>query len=180
MGYAVKPHCFGRQSGEHHGVQYKSTKEGWMTRALFQEWLDDLNERMKKEGCHVLLLLDNAFSHCAEKLLTNAEVEMLPPNTTSVLQPRDSGVIACLKPHFQRRQGCHSVDVKDNFIDDEEKSTKDLYEVEVVQAMHWCRDAWDSLTQSTIANCLKYTGIIPEDLYELIQGIANVRLESTQ
>nr|CCA23137.1 putative CENPB/ARS binding proteinlike protein [Albugo laibachii Nc14] len=48
VGSAVKSRCFGRQSREHHGVQYKSTNKGWMTCALFQEWLDELNERMKK------------------------------------------------------------------------------------------------------------------------------------
>nr|CCA23461.1 PREDICTED: similar to Tigger transposable elementderived protein 6 putative [Albugo laibachii Nc14] len=151
-----------------------------MTRALFQEWLDELNERMKKEGRHILLLLDNASAHCAEKLLSNVEIEMLPPNTTSVLQTMDAGVIACLKAYFHRRQGCHAVDVADSVIDDEEKCTKDIYKVDVLQAMHWCRDAWESVTQSTTENCWKHTGIIPEDLYELIQGIANVHLKSTQ
>ena len=63
LGSAVKPRCFGRQSGEHHGVQYKSTKKGWLTRDLFQEWLNVLNERMKKEARHILLLLDNASAH---------------------------------------------------------------------------------------------------------------------
>nr|CCA26652.1 AlNc14C399G11353 [Albugo laibachii Nc14] len=105
---------------------------------------------------------------------------MLPPNTTSVLHPMYSGVIACLKAYFHRRQGCHAVDVADSVIDDEERSTKDIYKVDVLQAMHWCRDAWESVTQSTIAKCWNHTGIIPEDLYELIQGIANVRLESTK
>nr|CCA20951.1 AlNc14C108G6279 [Albugo laibachii Nc14] len=109
-----------------------------MTRALFQEWLDEinelneLNEHMKIEDRHVLLLLDNAFAHCAEKLLSNVEIEMLPPNTTS---------------------GCPAADVAASVIDDDEKSTKDIYKVDVLQAMHWCRDAWDSMTQSAIANC---------------------------
>ena len=92
----------------------------------------------------------------------------------------DVGVISCLKACFRRRQGCQAVDVADSVIDDEEKSAEDIYKVEILQAMHWCRDARDSLTQSTIANCWKHTGIIPEYLYELIQGIANVRLESTK
>nr|CCA19947.1 PREDICTED: similar to Tigger transposable elementderived protein 6 putative [Albugo laibachii Nc14] len=110
VGSAVKPHCFGRQSGEHHG-----------------EWLNELNERMKKEGRQIMLLLDNASAHCTEKLLSNVEIEMLPPNTTSVLQPMDAGVIACLKAYFHRRQGCHDVDVADSFIDNKEKITKDIY-----------------------------------------------------
>nr|CCA22268.1 hypothetical protein TRIADDRAFT_5525 [Albugo laibachii Nc14] len=135
VGSAVKQRCFGRQSGEHHG-----------------EWLDELNERMKKEARHILLLLDNASAHCGEKLLSNVEIEMLPPNTTSVLQPMDAGVIACLKAYFHPRQGCHAVDEADSVIDDEVKSTKDIYKVDFLQAMHWCSDAWESVTRSTIAN----------------------------
>nr|CCA20221.1 PREDICTED: similar to tigger transposable element derived 4 putative [Albugo laibachii Nc14] len=151
-----------------------------MTRSLLQEWLDELKERMKKDGHHVLLLFDKASVRCAEKIRSNVEIEMLPPKTTSVLQPMDAGVIACLKAYFHRSQGCHAVDVADSVIDDKEKSTKVIYKVEVLQAIHWCRNAWESVTQSTIANCWKHTGIIPEDLYDLIQGIANVRLEITQ
>nr|CCA18001.1 hypothetical protein TRIADDRAFT_5525 [Albugo laibachii Nc14] len=151
----------------------------WSAIKEHKKGLDELNERTMKGGRHILLLLDNASAHCAEKLLSNVEIMMLPSNTTSVLQPMDADVIACLKAYFHLRQGCHAVDVADSVIDDEEKSTKDIYKVDVLQAMHWCRDVWESVTQSTIANCWKHTGIIPEDQYELIQGIANVRLEST-
>nr|CCA27204.1 hypothetical protein TRIADDRAFT_5525 [Albugo laibachii Nc14] len=125
----IKPRCFGRQSGEHHG-----------------EWLDELNERMKKEGRHVLILLDNTSAYGAEKHLSNVKIEMLPPKTTLVLQKMEAGVIACLKAYFHRMQGCHAVDVNDSIIDDEQKSTKDIYKVDVQQAMHWCRDAWESVT----------------------------------
>ena len=92
----------------------------------------------------------------------------------------DADVIACLKAYFHRRKGCHAFDVADSVIDNEEKSPKDIYKVDVLHTMHWFRDAWESVTQSTTENCWQHTGIIPEDLYELIQGIANVRFESTQ
>nr|CCA15822.1 AlNc14C15G1712 [Albugo laibachii Nc14] len=96
---------------------------------------------MKKKGRHVLLLLDNDSAHCAEKLLSNVEIEMLPPKTTSVLQTMDAGVIACIKAYFHRMQGRHAVDVADSIIDDEEKSTNDFNKFDVLQAMHWRRDA---------------------------------------
>nr|CCA18857.1 PREDICTED: similar to Tigger transposable elementderived protein 6 putative [Albugo laibachii Nc14] len=135
---------------------------------------------MQKEGRHLLLILDSASAHCTQTLLINVEIDMLPPNTTSVLQPMDAGLISCLKECFRRKQGCHMFDVVGSVIDHEEKSAEDIYKVDVLQAMHWCRDAWEYVTQSTIANCWKQTGIIPEDLYELTQGIANVRLESAR
>ena len=66
---------------------------------------------------------------------------MLSPNTTSVLQPMEAGVIACLKAYFHRRRGCHAVDVADSVIDNEEERPKDIYKVDVLHAMHCCRDA---------------------------------------
>ena len=96
--------------------------------ALYQEWMDELNERMKKEGRHDLLLLDNASAHCAETLLSNVEIEMLPLNTTSVPHPMD------------------------------------VDEMHFLQDMHWCRDALEYGTYSTITNGWKHTAIIQEDL----------------
>jgi hypothetical protein len=44
------------------------------------------------------LLLDNASSHNAENIptLSNIKVHFLPPNTTSILQPLDQGIIYSL------------------------------------------------------------------------------------
>nr|CCA18388.1 PREDICTED: tigger transposable element derived 6like putative [Albugo laibachii Nc14] len=111
-----------------------------MTRALFQEWVDELNERMKKEGCHVLLLLDNASAHCTETLLRNVEIEMLSPNTILVLQPMDAGVISYLKAWFHRSKGCRAVEAAYSVIDDEEKRGGFLQSGRPA-GYAWCRDA---------------------------------------
>ena len=76
----------------------------------------------------------------------------------------DAGVISCHKACFRRGQGCYAVNEAYSVIDDEEKSEEDIYKVDILQAMHWCRDAWESGTQSTIANCWKHKGIIPHKL----------------
>jgi hypothetical protein len=60
---------------------------------LFEAWLLEFNEKMKKENRHVFLLIDNAGGHNISlelrNKLTNVEVFYLPTNTTSVLQPLD-------------------------------------------------------------------------------------------
>lgn len=48
----------------------------------------------------VLLLMDNAPSNKPPKL-SDIEVVMLPPNTTSKLQPLDAGVIQSFKEHYR-------------------------------------------------------------------------------
>ncbi len=38
-------------------------KNAWMTMTIFEAWLLEFNEKMKKENRHVLLLIDNAGGH---------------------------------------------------------------------------------------------------------------------
>jgi hypothetical protein len=46
-------------------------------------------------------LLDNCSSHKIEGLdLLNVDVHFLPPNTTSKIQPMDSGIIMSFKKHY--------------------------------------------------------------------------------
>ena len=50
----------------------------------------------------VLLLLDNAGGHPDELYYEGVKVEFLPPNTTSVLQPMDQGIIRAFKALYTR------------------------------------------------------------------------------
>jgi len=51
--------------------------------------------------------LSHTFEHLDPPLL---EVCPLPPNTTSNLQPLDSGIISSFKRHYRRRQMQHAID----------------------------------------------------------------------
>ena len=51
----------------------------------------------------VLLLLDNAPSHSTDLSHPNVQIEFLPPNTTSLLQPLDQGIIAAFKAYYIRK-----------------------------------------------------------------------------
>ena len=75
-----------------------------MLTTLFQEWLQEFDYQVgiKHNKQHVLLLLDNCTSYKLENLtLENVEVYFLPPNTTSKLQPMDSGIIMSFKKHYR-------------------------------------------------------------------------------
>ena len=50
----------------------------------------------------VLLLLDNAGGHPADLDYEGVRVEFLPPNTTSLIQPMDQGVIRAFKALYTR------------------------------------------------------------------------------
>ena len=61
---------------------------------------------MKEQKRNVILLVDNAgghnMSHKLVELLTNVKVYFLPPNTTSVIQPMDQGIIAAFKCYYRK------------------------------------------------------------------------------
>ncbi|RHY18022.1 hypothetical protein DYB32_010449 [Aphanomyces invadans] len=71
----------------------------WMTGSIFNSFLASLNERMAAQDRNVLLLVDNVPPHTADEatVLPNVQLKMLPPNTTTHLQPQDAGIIASFK-----------------------------------------------------------------------------------
>jgi serine/threonine protein phosphatase PrpC len=85
---------------------------------IFEAWLLEFNEKMKKENRHVLLLIDNAGGHNISlelrNKLTNVEVSNLPANTTSVLQPLDQGIIRTFKLYYRKLLVEYLLDLNDN------------------------------------------------------------------
>lgn len=73
-----------------------------MTTKLFADWLVDLNQMMQKQQWNILLCLDNAPSHPSNTPLTNIELLFFPPNTTSVVQPLDQGVIHAFTVQYRK------------------------------------------------------------------------------
>ena len=71
-----------------------------MTRALFEDWMRKLNRRMRLESRHVALLVDNCPAHPFIEM-SDVEFIFLPPNTKSVTQPIDAGIIKNLKFHYR-------------------------------------------------------------------------------
>ena len=66
-----------------------------MTTEIMQEVLQMLDKKVIAEGRNVLLFLDNAPSQAdiLQEGLKNIKLEFLPINTTSRLQPCDTGII---------------------------------------------------------------------------------------
>ena len=73
-------------------VTYRFNKKAWMTTAIFEEWLQSVNNRMKRERRKILMFLDNAPSH-PNKDRSNVKLLFLPPNLSSLIQPLDQGII---------------------------------------------------------------------------------------
>ena len=93
------PNCLRGISKNSLPVWYYWNSKAWMQRSIFKHYLERVNSIMREKGRQIILLLDNASSHNSDNIsnLSNVKVHFFPPNTTSVLQPLDQGIIYSLK-----------------------------------------------------------------------------------
>jgi len=71
-----------------------------MTGVLFTEWLLCIDVDMKKANRKILMFVDDCTAHNNIPHLENIRIHFLPPNTTSVLQPLDQGIITNFKTMY--------------------------------------------------------------------------------
>ncbi|XP_054726261.1 tigger transposable element-derived protein 1-like [Anastrepha obliqua] len=101
-------------------IHWTANKKAWMTSAIFTEWFQKyfisevrLYMNAKCLEFKVPLILDNAPCH---PLLEHPNVQFcyLPPNTTSLIQPLDQGIIATFKKYYIKRSFQYVVDKLDH------------------------------------------------------------------
>ncbi len=156
IGHHRKPRCFKNVWWHRAYCSYFYNKTAWMTMNIFESWLLEFNEKMKKENRHVLLLIDNAGGHNKslelKNKLTNVEVSYLPANTTSVLQPLDQGIIRTFKVYYRKLLVEYLLDLSDN--------EKEYTPITTTQTIINIYKAWRKVNESTIVNCWRKAGIL--------------------
>ncbi|XP_064103313.1 tigger transposable element-derived protein 1-like [Macrobrachium nipponense] len=90
-------------------VYWMSNKKAWITKALTLDWfvncfIPQVKLYLAENGLpfKVLLLMDCAGGHAMDLHYKGVQVEFLPPNTTSLIQPMDQGVIRAFKALYTR------------------------------------------------------------------------------
>ena len=162
IGKSKQPRAFRRKSSKQLGILYHSNQSAWMTALIFQDWLKKLDAKMSRAKRNILLLLDNAPSHIVTNLeLVSITVTFLPPNTTSVMQPMDAGIIAAFKKRYRHFQ------VQSALLAEAVGTTNNIYKVDILQAIRWCQDAWQMIQPSAIENCWRHTGLVLGDVASL-------------
>jgi hypothetical protein len=120
---------------------------------------------MAARGNNILLLVDNAPGHRISQLeYSNVKIEFLLPNTTSCLQPMDAGIIHSFKANYRRRWV--------QWRTDEIEASRFDSRLDIDAAVFMITRAWDAVSESTIANCWRKTGIVPSsDVSSVLQSI---------
>jgi hypothetical protein len=91
-------------------VIWTSNRKAWVTQDVFMDWYTDYFCPTVHHYCgennyprRMWLLLSNAPGHLPNigkiRMTVDLKVEYLPPNTSSLLQPMDQGIIANLKAY---------------------------------------------------------------------------------
>ena len=150
IGKSKSPRCF---RGASLPVDYEANKSAWMTSAIFSNWLRAWDKELCLAKKKILLLVDNCAAHPEVEELTNIRLEFFPPNTTSVLQPCDQGVINAVKAHYRRRICQQTLDC----LEEENRAmAMDLAKkTTLLEAILMLNAAWSDLSALSIINCWK-------------------------
>ena len=150
IGKFQNPRCF--RGVKALPIDYDANKKAWMTTELYEKWLVSFDRKMKREKRKALLFVDNCSAHDASSLRLEAvTVRKLPPNTTSVLQPMDQGIINNFKVYYRKR-------IVQRLIVNIESEDPD--KITVKDAIDMVDYAWRQVKKETIANCFRKAGFV--------------------
>lgn len=154
IGKAAQPRAFKRLNGKALPVMWKSNKKAWMTGDIMTEWLQQFDRKIGHQKRKILLFLDNAGSHPQNLKLKNIKILFLPPNTTSICQPLDQGIIKNFKVFYRTFILKHILSRMDGI-----KSTAELSKsIDLLEAIYFIKNAWEQVSPSTIKNCFLKAG----------------------
>ena len=100
-------------------VYWMNNPKAWITKSLASDWFHRNFILEARAYLHSLgmefkvLLMDNAGGHPVDLHYDGVTIEFLPPNTTSLIQPMDQGVIRAFKALYTKNAVQHLVSAMD-------------------------------------------------------------------
>lgn len=181
IGKSKNPRCFKNLNVSRLSVLYRANSNAWMTAAIFSEWLANWDLELQKSGRKILLLIDNATCHPTCTNFETIQVEFLPPNTTSLIQPLDMGIIKNLKVHHRSELVAYILQIIDDKLIPETATAKDVSgKVTLLQAIQFAADSWRKVSGTTCANCFPRCGfkagtseVVEEEEELILQRVSN-------
>ena len=119
-----------------------------MTRKIHHKIMTKFNNQMRAAGHHVLYVCDNASSHQVKEYL-HIKFLMLPPNSTSILQPLDQGIILSVKSRYKKK-------LVERYLMSVENNTNAnalLKQLDIVAVTNMVHHSWNETTSMIIQNC---------------------------
>ncbi|XP_072000501.1 tigger transposable element-derived protein 1-like [Engystomops pustulosus] len=170
-------------------VIWRANSKAWVTGAIFEDWFLNHFAPAVKHYClgknipfKILLLLDNAPGHpnTLDDMHPNVKVVFLPPNTTSIIQPMDQGVIASFKAYYLRRTFSQAVRVTQN----NEITLKEFWKnYNISDAIKNIADSWDEVKETNMRGvwnklCPQFTqeflGFTDDEIAETMKAVVAI------
>ena len=149
IGKYLRPRCFKNKNLER--IHYHANKNAWMKSDIFKHELLKWDSKLRGNNRKILLLVDNCSAHLnINEHLTNIKLVFLPPNTTSVLQPMDAGIIQNFKVNYRKLLIIDLFRCIDQNIE---------FKPTVFDAIQMIEDAWNKVSGQTITNCFRNSRI---------------------
>ena len=145
IGKSMRPRGFPRNI-DSLPVKYASNGKAWMTSQIFLKFLNEWDRKLRLSNRKIALLLDNATCH-PKTTLTNIQLQFLPPNTTSILQPLDNGIIKCFKG-FYRSNLCQRILTLTEIHGNLQGSVL-IKKISVLNAIFIANEAWQKVSKTT-------------------------------
>ncbi|XP_013360806.1 PREDICTED: tigger transposable element-derived protein 1-like isoform X2 [Chinchilla lanigera] len=102
-------------------VYWMYNPKAWTTKLLTADWFHQcfipevkLYLAEKNLEFKVLLIMDNDEGHAVDLLYNGVQIEFLPPNTTSLIQPMDQGIIRTFKALYTQNTLQNLVEAMDS------------------------------------------------------------------
>ena len=145
IGKFKKPRCF--KNVQHLPVPCEANAKAWMTSTVFTQWVQKLDRKMHIEKRKIALIIDNCSAHPDIQGLEAVKLIFLPPNTTSITQPMDQGIINNLKYMYRKLLAQKKIACLD---------AGESFNIDILQAMHSLKKAWENVKSDTIQNCFMH------------------------
>lgn len=161
IGKSANPRCF--KNVKSFPTKYSANQKAWMNATLFAKWLKDLDRKMRREKRKIIIFIDQCPAHPSGYEFSNVKVKFFPANCTSELQPMDLGVIRSFKVQYRKllvRKILVNMEVN--------AQKKGVNFLNILEAMSFVRQAWNSVAETTVKNCFNaagfnYQGSLPND-----------------
>nr|XP_048280814.1 tigger transposable element-derived protein 4 [Myodes glareolus] len=130
-------------------VYYEANRTAWMTAAIFEQWMHQLDEKFQAQQRRVVIFVDSCPAHPEVKNLKSIELAIFPSCLSSGLVAMKQGVIKSLKIKYR-----HCLIKK--FLSSVESSKEFTFSLlDAVDTLHLC---WRAVTPETILKSYEEAG----------------------
>ena len=134
-------------------MNYYYNSASSMNGEIFFDYLQKLNVEFIKQKRSILLFIDNCTAHPQNLSLSNIKILFFPPNTTSVLQPIDAGIIKCFKGGYRVKLARKLI----SLVNSNSTHTRSN-EIVFSEAACMAYAAWNELNPTTITYYFRHCG----------------------